>query len=162
MILSSGNRALPLMTSAILGTDGASQTAALQLVREVDAPDATKTFSLLAASRVSPPVQVALIEGLTQRGDVSAASTIVVMDRSPSPEVRLAAINALGILGDATMVPLLGVAATSDERRRTKGRPAGVGPIAPRQSDRDACSGFCPDAKPEVQAEFARALGAPW
>ena len=45
MIQASGKRALPLMTSAILGTDGASQMAALQLVREVAAPGATETFA---------------------------------------------------------------------------------------------------------------------
>ena len=87
MILSSGKQALPLMTSAILGSDKASQTAALQLVREVNAPNATVTLSVLL-HRVSAPVQVALLEGLAQRGDVSAASTIVVMDRSPSGGAR--------------------------------------------------------------------------
>ena len=47
MILSSGKKGLPLMVRAILGKEGASQTAALQLVREVTAPDATKTFGVL-------------------------------------------------------------------------------------------------------------------
>ncbi|MCX6914598.1 MAG: HEAT repeat domain-containing protein, partial [Verrucomicrobia bacterium] len=157
MILSSGHRALRLMATAILGTDKASQTAALQLVREVDASKATATFSLLL-HRVRLPLQVALLEGLTQRGDVSAASTIVVMDRSPSLEVRLAAINALGILGDDTMVPLLGVAATSTNAVEQKAARLALVQLN-RGSPTDALLRLLPNAKPEVQAEFALALG---
>ena len=47
MILASGKQELHFMITAILGKDGASQTAALQLVREVTAPDATKTLAVL-------------------------------------------------------------------------------------------------------------------
>ena len=65
MIQASGKRALALMTTAILGTDGASQIAALQLVREVTAPGATATIASMLLT-VDPPVQVALIEGLSQ------------------------------------------------------------------------------------------------
>ena len=137
MILASGKQALPLMTTAILGQDGASQTAALQLVREVTAPDATKTFAAML-HKVNPPVQVALIEGLSQRGDVSAAPAIAAMASSPSPEVRLAAINALGILGDATMVPLLGVAAASASGEEQKAARLALVAIAARESDRNA------------------------
>ena len=81
------------------------------------------------------------------------------MATAPRPEVRLAAINALGILGDATMVPLLGVCRCLRDAARNK-RPPGWrwsncgAAIPPRR-----CSGSCPRAKPEVQAEFARALG---
>ena len=157
MILSSGHRAPRLITTAILGTDEASQTAALQLVREVDAPNATQTFSLLL-HRVRPPVQVALLEGLTQRGDVSAASTIVVMDRSPSLEVRLAAINALGILGDDTMVPLLGVAAISTNAVEQKAARLALVQLH-HGKPTDTLLRLLPNAKPEVQAEFALALG---
>jgi HEAT repeat protein len=145
------------MTTAILGTDKASQTAALQLVREVNAHNATLTISLLL-HRVKPPVQVALLEGLTQRGDVSAASTIVVMDRSPSLEVRVAAINALGILGDATMVPLLGVAAISTNAVEQKAARLALVQLH-RGNPTDALLRLLPSAKAEVQAEFALALG---
>ena len=157
MILSSGRQAPRLITTAILGTDVASQTAALQLVREAKGPKATLTFSLLL-HRVKAPVQVALLDGLTQRGDVSAASTIVVMDRSPSLEVRLAAINALGILGDDTMVPLLGVAATSTNTVEQKAARLALVQLH-HGNPTDTLLRLLPNAKPEVQAEFALALG---
>jgi HEAT repeat protein len=157
MILTSGKKALRLMIAAILGQDGASQTAALQLVREVTAPGATKTFGVLLL-KVNPPVQVALIEGLGQRGDVSAAPAIATMAHSASPEVRLATINALGILGDATMVPLLGVAAASTNSEEQVAARLALVQLR-RGNPTETLLRLLPDAKPEVQAEFARALG---
>jgi HEAT repeat protein len=157
MILASGKGAEPLMVKAILGKDGASQTAALQLVREVTVPDATKTFAVLLRE-VAPPVKVALIEGLSQRGDASAAPAIAAMVSSPSPEVRLAAINALGILGDAATVPLLGVSAASASGDEQKAARLALVQLW-RGNPTETLLRFLPDAKPEVQAEFARALG---
>jgi HEAT repeat protein len=157
MILASGNKAPALMVSAILGNDGASQIAALQLVREVDAPDATKTFVVLL-QKVNPPVQVALIEGLSQRGDVSAAPVISTMATSASPEVRVATIKALGVLGDATMVPLLGVAATSANGEEQSAARLALIQLR-RGNPTERLLRLLPDAKPAVQAEFARALG---
>jgi HEAT repeat protein len=119
MIQASGKRALPLMAAAILGADGASQAAALQLVREVAAPGATETIASMLHT-VTPPVQVALVGGLCQRGDTAAAPAIASMVKDASPEVRLAALNALGILGDASMVPLLAVAAASSSGEEQK------------------------------------------
>lgn len=157
MIQSSGNRGLRLIPSSLLGADRASQTAALQSVREVNAPDATKTFGVLLR-KVGPPIQVGLIEGLSQRGDVSAAPAVALLVHSTSPEVRLAAINALGVLGDATMVPLLGVAAASTNAdEQAAGRLALV--QLHRGNPTETMLRLLPDAKPEVQAEFARALG---
>lgn len=159
MIQASGKKALPLMTSAITGTDPASQTAALQLVREVAAPDATRTFGvLLRMSKVTPPVQVALIEGLSQRGDASAAHDIVALVSSASPEVRVAALNALGILGDATVVPLLAVSAASVSGEEQKAARLALVQLR-RGNLTETLLRLLPDAKPEVQAEVARALG---
>ncbi len=157
MILASGKKGLPLMIHAILGQDGASQIAALQLVREVNAPNATRTFAVMLR-KVEPPVQVALIEGLNQRGDVSAAPAIAAMVSSTSPEVRLAAIKALGILGDATLVPLLGVAAASSNGEEQMAARLALVELR-RGNPTETLLRLLPDAKPEVQAEFARALG---
>ena len=157
MIEASGKQALPLMTKAILGADGASQIAALQLVREVNAPGATEMLASMLPN-VDPPVQAALIEGLSQRGDVAAVGAIALLVKSGAPEVRLAAINALGILGDASLVPLLGVSAASGTGEEQKA--ARLALVDLRRGDpTEALLRLLPAAKPEVQAEFARALG---
>ncbi len=157
MIQASGKRALPLMTAAILAADGAIQSAALQLVREVSAPGATETFASML-NTVEPPVQVALIGGLCQRGDTAAAPAIAAMVKSAAPEVRLAAINALGTLGDASMVPLLAVAAASSSGDEQKAARLALVDLR-RGNPTETLLRLLPAAKPEVQAEFARALG---
>jgi HEAT repeat protein len=157
MIQSSGDGALRLMSRAIMEKDGASQIAALQLVREVPGSQATKSFTALLR-KVDPPVQAALIEALAQRGDILAVPAFAVMESSASPEVRLAAINALGILGDASMVPMLGVAAASATGEEQKAARLALVQL-PRGNPTETLVRLLPDAKPEVQAEFARALG---
>ena len=60
-IEASGTDALPYMTTAIKGKDGAAQFAALQMVPNVHAlPSATATLAALLPA-VEPPVQIALI-----------------------------------------------------------------------------------------------------
>jgi HEAT repeat protein len=127
------------------------------LVREVSAPNATVTLAALL-HRVDAPMQIALLEGLAQRGDYVASSTIAVMDRSRSPEVRVAAIQALAILGDSTLIPLLGVAAISTNSLEQNA--ARLALVQLRRGEPTECLlRLLPNAKPEVQAEFARALG---
>jgi HEAT repeat protein len=157
MIQASGKKALSLMSSAILGEDGASQIAALQLVREVAAPGATEMFASMLRT-VNSSVHVALIEGLSQRGDVAAVPAIAAQAKNASPEVRLAAINALGILGDASLVPLLGVSAASATGEEQKAARLALVALR-RDNPTERLLRLLPAAKPEVQAEFARALG---
>jgi HEAT repeat protein len=157
MIRSSGDGALRLMTRAIMEKDGASQIAALQLVREVPGSQATATFAALIQG-ADAPVQAALIEALAQRGDVLAVPAIVAVMTGPAPQVRLAAINALGILGDATTVPLLAVAASSPNGEEQKAARLALLELR-RGNPTETLLRLLPAAKPEVQAELARALG---
>jgi HEAT repeat protein len=157
MIQASGKKALTLMATAILGEDGPTQIAALQLVHELSVPGATEMLASMLKT-VEPPVQVALIEGLSQRGDVAAVAAISTVAGSPSPEVRLAALKALGILGDASLVPLLGAAAASSSGEEQKAARMALVELR-RGNPTEKLLHLLPGAKPEVQAEFARALG---
>lgn len=157
MIQSSGKETLPLMSRAITGKDGPSQTAALQLVGVVTVPDATETMVGLL-SGVDHPVQAALVEGLSQRGDISATPAIAATVSSPAPEVRLAAINALGILGDASMVPVLSACAASSNGEEQRAARRALVQLQ-RGNPTETLLRVLPDAKPDIQAEIARALG---
>jgi len=157
MIQASGNKALSLVTSAINGKDQASQTAALELARQVSARGATRALAALLPF-TAPPVQVALIGSLTQRGDVAAAPAITPLAGSSTAEVRVAALNALGILGDASMAPLLAVAAAASSGEEQKTARLALVQLR-RGNPTETMLRLLPDTKPEVQAEFARALG---
>ena len=158
VILAGVKQSLALATQAILGKAGPGQTAALQLVHDLDALGATEAFAQLLP-QVGAPVQVALVEGLSQRNDPKAAPAIAALMSSAVPEVRLAAINALAIIGDNTAVLLLAEStASATGAEQSAAREALV--QLRRGQSAEMMLDQLPTAKPAVQAELARALGA--
>lgn len=79
----------------------------LQQVREgVKGPEATKKFAALLP-KLSPEIQVELLNALAARGDRTARAAILECLKSGEASVRTAAILVLGPLGEATDVPVL-------------------------------------------------------
>jgi HEAT repeat protein len=157
MIRSAGDKALALSLTAIEGTGGPSQAAALQLVRELDDPAATKAFAALLP-KSSTAVRIALIEGLSQRGDAAAAPAIAPLAASTDPAVRLAAINALGVLGDASAVAALAQAAAGTGAEQKAARYA-LAQLR-RGNVTEALLAQLTTATGATQVELVRALGA--
>ncbi|MGA2863809.1 MAG: HEAT repeat domain-containing protein [Verrucomicrobiota bacterium] len=157
LLLASGQGALPLILEALADQPGPRRTAALQLVRDLDAPGATAAFAQLLP-KLAPPTQVALLEGLSQRQDPAAVPAITPLARHASPGVRLAAINALGILGDASSVaPLAEAAASATGAEQEAARQSLL--QLQRGNPAAALLAQLASARPAVQAELARALG---
>ncbi len=157
MVQASGTSGLELMNKAIAGQPGPSQTSALQLVHDMNVPGATRAFVELLP-KVAPPIQVALLGGLSQREDPAAAPAVAALVSSSDSEVRLAAITALGILGDASSIPLLAQsAASASGTEQTAARQA---LLELRRGDVTAMFlTSLATAQPALQAELARALG---
>ena len=157
IILASGDAGLARMLNAIQGQRGPEQEAALQLVREVQASDATHALGKLLP-KVGMPAQLALVEGLAQRGDPAAAPELAAFASSAPPEVRPSVLRALGLLGDTTVVPLLaGFAASGNALEQAAARQS----LADlhRGKVTEALLAQLPGEGPAAQAELARALG---
>ena len=158
IILASGPGGLGKMMDAIEGKSGPEQAAALQLVREIQARDATHRIGRLLP-KVEMPVQLALVEGLAQRGDPAAANDLVALAGNAGPEVRTAVIKALASLGDAANVPLLaGFAASGTPAEQAAARQTLTD--LHRGNVTEALLNQLPGEAPAVQAELARALGS--
>jgi HEAT repeat protein len=109
-------------------------------------------------SKVSVPVQIALLQCLDQRGDPAASAAVAQMVNSADPNVREAAITALGDLGDESVaITLASSAASSTGDQRATARQALVdlrhGPVT-----QSLISGLS-DGPPKVRLEIIRALG---
>lgn len=79
----------------------------LEQVREgFRGAETTKRFAGLLP-KLSPPAQAGLLGALAERGDAAARPAVIEMIASNEPDVRLAAILALGMLGDQGDVPRL-------------------------------------------------------
>ncbi len=156
MIRSAGDRALALVTAGIAGQDSTSQTAALQMARDIQDPAATKALAdLLPKSSLA--VQIALTGVLSQRGDPAAAPALVPFAKGTDPAVRLPAITALGVLSDASVVPLLANASVAADEAGQKAARQALLDLR-RGNVTEALIAQLMSAQPAVQAEVARAL----
>ena len=112
LILSSDQRGIKMLSDAIAGTDGTTQGEALLLASTLKVPAVTKALVALLP-RVLAPVQIALLQCLDQRADPIAMSAVARLVDSPDSDVQLAAITALGDLGDGSVGLLLAQKAAS-------------------------------------------------
>ena len=100
------DQALPFVIEALGGQDSKLRTMAAQLARQMSGNQVTEN---LAASlpKLPPKSQQLLLTALGLRGDKAALSAVQNACGSTYPEVRTAAIEALGRLGNADSVSLL-------------------------------------------------------
>jgi HEAT repeat protein len=75
MIMASGKAGITRMADAITGSDGVSQSAALQAASQLEGADVTRALASLLP-RLNAPVQIALIDCLARRGDTSAPAAV--------------------------------------------------------------------------------------
>jgi HEAT repeat protein len=158
IIVASGDDGFSRMIKAIESGPTPEQEAALQLVREVQARDATESLAKLLP-KVGMPIQIALVEGLAQRGDPAAVPALASLAGNTTPEVRPSILHALGSLGDASVVPLLlGFAASGTHAEQSAAR---LALTAVRRGDvTDALLNQLANEGTGVQAEITRALGS--
>ncbi|MDW8280574.1 MAG: HEAT repeat domain-containing protein [Myxococcales bacterium] len=86
---------------------------AAQKLAALEGPQALEAMLTELAIGVQPRVAAALLEGLVPRKDPRAIEVLALYSRNRNPELRHRAVQALGEIHDAQVVPLL-VAALSD------------------------------------------------
>ncbi|MBX3177184.1 MAG: HEAT repeat domain-containing protein [Candidatus Hydrogenedentes bacterium] len=114
--------AAPMIAEAYLSAEPVWMAAARGAIRNAGgAPSTARFVSLLAA--VPPEAQVPLLGALADRGDPAALDVVAGGLRSDNEDVRLATIDALGALGNETVVPaLLAIAAGADKEAGDRAR----------------------------------------
>ena len=148
--------AVGMIINVLRGNDEAMQAVAIGLVRGI--PGA-KIIKAAAAELPNLPVtaQVQLLWALAERGDPAAKPAVINAAKSSEADVRIAALKALGQLGDASSVTLLAQAAasaTGAEQQAARGSLYRL-----RGSDIDAAIlAAMPKAKPKVKVELIRGI----
>ncbi len=103
-----GEAAVPYIREALHHDQVIVRTAAAEVARTLDAPEAL----LAGIHDMEPDVQALLIHAMADRVEVEALGTIRdLFEQSDDEEVRVAALNAIGVLGTVPDVPLLARAA---------------------------------------------------
>ncbi len=120
LINMSGADAVPVILAAMSGKDRMLQATAIAQIRIVEGREVTERFAQELA-RVPDDLKVLLIGALGDRGDAAARGAVAAAAASDNAQVRVAAIKAMGRLGDWSSVAILAKAAAegaSETERR--------------------------------------------
>lgn len=134
MVRAGGEKALPQLMDA-LGKDGSPlQRMAMGLAREMPGRDVTRRLSA-RLPKLSAAGQLLLLAALRDRGDAAAVPAVTALTGSSNSAVQRAAVDTLGVTGDASTVPiLLRMAATGPSPQRAVAR-AGIARLRGRAVD---------------------------
>ncbi|RME91557.1 MAG: hypothetical protein D6766_11690 [Verrucomicrobia bacterium] len=149
--------ALDRLCAAIEDPDPAVQAAAIALVREPGAPEATRRLAKLSV-RLPTATRALLLEALGDRSDPLALPTLVQAARDRDEPVRLAAVRALGALGRPQAAEaLVAVAAESGGATQRAARMALLRLHRQEETDRTLLR-LAAEGEPARRAEAIRAL----
>ncbi len=102
--------AVGIVLDILRSNDQEMQAAAIAMVKEMPGTEVTEALAK-ELPNLSAKSQVQLLSALGDRGDVAARPAVVVAVKSKDQSVRIAALRALGQLGDDSSVELLAQAA---------------------------------------------------
>lgn len=159
LIAAEGESAAPTVISALEGNEPKLRETALSAAYGVPGVAATIAFAE-ALPRLGPEAQAGLLRVLAGRGDPAALGAVYPAVRHSDPRVRMAALDALGTLGDADAADaLLRAAALGvDETEREVAR-AALHRLNAANVDM-AIQSAASDARNAVRTEAVRAMAA--
>jgi HEAT repeat protein len=157
LLMASGPDGISRLKDGILNGDGPTQSAAL-LAAAHWPKDAALTKALAdVLHKSSVPVQLAIVQCFVQRGDFNAMDAVARMADSPESGVSVAAISALGTLGDDSVVALLAEqAASGNGAKRNAARESLL--LLNRGAVAEQMMASLKTASPSAKAELMRAL----
>jgi len=97
---------ITLVIDELKSGDPERQTGAIAIVRDIPGETITKALADELPS-LSPAVQVQVLSTLADRGDASALPAVIAASKSEDQSVRVAALKAVGQLGNVASVPWL-------------------------------------------------------
>jgi hypothetical protein len=158
LVIAEPQAAYERLRQAIAGEDVPLQALAARLIAETCDRDCIARF-LREIGALPSAGQVALLDGLRPRLDAAARSAVREVVRSRDSVVRLAALRALAVIGDAADVPMLlelGIARRGEESQAARSALA----MLPGKDVDVSLIGMLPIVTPEVRVEVIRGLVA--
>ncbi|MDH4240034.1 MAG: HEAT repeat domain-containing protein [Phycisphaerae bacterium] len=100
------NETIGIVIDALKGNDESMQSMAISLIRDMPGAEVTRNLAR-ELPNLSVRGQVQLLSALADRGDQGALPAVIVATSSKDQSVQIAALKALGQLGNASSVDLL-------------------------------------------------------
>jgi HEAT repeat protein len=147
-----------LVLGALASSDPAFRGLAVQMVKEMPGTEAAQAFAA-ALPKLPAAGQVGLLDALAARKDTAARPAVLKAAGSDSPEVKVAAIKALGDVGGAADVQMLAKTAAANAEGTSDAARASLARLRGDDVNRTITSALAGgDAK--VKVELIRALAA--
>ncbi|MFH1718090.1 MAG: HEAT repeat domain-containing protein [Planctomycetota bacterium] len=152
-----GRDAVPLVIRALQDQDRMVRSTARGCVRTMQGEGVTELFAA-ELQKTSPDEQVLLIGSLADRGDPAALPAIVAGANGADAGVRMAALSAIGRLGDSSHVDLLVQVAAKDIGSAEKS--IALNSLTLLRGDRvdDAIVRNMQDSKPTMRSQLIEVL----
>ena len=114
------SEAIGIVLDVLKSDDQQMQAVAIAMVKEMPGTEVTKVLAK-ELPNLSVTSQVQLLSALGDRGDAAALPAVIAAAKAADESVRIAALRALGQLGNASTVGLLAqtAAATSGDEQKT-------------------------------------------
>ena len=116
------NEMIGIVIDALKGNEESMQSMAISLIRDMPGADVTKILAR-ELPNLSVRGQVQLLSALADRGDRTALPAVVAATKAKDKSVQIAALKALGQLGNASSVDLLAekaAAARGEEQKAAR------------------------------------------
>ncbi len=146
-----------MVIDALKSPDVEMQTGAIAIVREIPGPEVTKALAQ-ELPKLGPTAQVQLLSALADRGDALALPAVIEAGKSQDESVRVAAVKAIGQLGDASGVPMLAERAAATKGAEQKAARESLYRLRGPEVDAAILQSL-QSARPEVKVELVSAIG---
>jgi len=149
--------AIQIVLDILKGQDEEMKAVAIAMVKEMPGKEVTEALAK-ELPNLSPTGQVQLLSALGDRGDATALPAVVAAVKSSDESVRIAALKAIGQLGDASVVMLLAEKAATSTGEEQKAARESLYRLRGAEVDKAILAGVSKaDAKAKV--ELVSAIG---
>jgi HEAT repeat protein len=157
VVASLGPKALDLLQQAVRTGEPAVQAEAIRLMGALSGEAVTSTM-IQQFPQLRPPVRVQLLAALAERGDGKARPLFLDALRDQNLQVRLAALNGLGSVGDSSCVQVLAETAAETKDEEQDAARSALSRLRGSDTDQVILSALT-SAAPKVKPELIRAIG---
>jgi HEAT repeat protein len=149
--------AIGIVLDILKSGDQDMQAVAIGMVKEMPGPDVTKALAK-ELPNLSAASQVQLLSALGDRRDAAALPAVITAVKSKNEPVRIAALKAIGQLGEASSVGLLAQTAAATRGAEQKAARESLYRLRGPDVDETILSGI-PKAEARTKVELIRSAG---
>ncbi len=152
-----GDSAVGIVLDILRSDDQEMQAAAIAMVKEMPGTEVTEALTK-ELPKLSSKSQVQLLSALGDRGDIVARPAVVFAMKSEDQSVRIAALRALGQLGDDSSVELLAQAAAGAKGAEQKAARDSLYRLRGPNVDKVILAAI-PKSEPKTKVELISSVG---